>query len=148
MKVSDIRMANAVVTAAADAARLIAENRLTVESLTIESTLGDVTTGNAAVSVAVGQRPRAVLDWARFLGADVVHTDRRVDDVTLRIEVIKDGIAWHVLGSYHKSLTGNVRNRFPGITVDWERREVSGTPSARGRISAAQLEVLIGRLGV
>lgn len=141
-------MTNAVVTAAADAARLIAENRLGAETLTIENKPSDVTVGHPAVSVGVGQSPRAVLGWGRFLGTDTIYIDRRTDDVTLRAEGIKDGIAWHVLGSYHRSLTPGARNRFPGIKVEWDRREVNGTATARGRISLGQLEVLIGHLSV
>lgn len=140
-------MTNAVVTAAADAVRLISENRLGLESLTIENTPADITVGHPAVSISVGQKPRDVLGWGRFLGVDNVQIDRRPDDVILKVEGIKDGIAWHITGSYHKSLTPGARNRFPGIKVEWERREVTGNHTSRGIISIAQLEVLIGHLG-
>lgn len=140
-------MKNAVVTAAADAARLIAENRLGVESLTIENKAADVTVGHPAVSIGVGENPGQVLSWGRFLGVEVVYIDRRSRDVVLRVEGIKDGIAWHVLGSYSKSLTPGARNRFPGIKVEWDRREINDSQTSRGRISLGQLEVLIGHLG-
>lgn len=138
---------NAVVTAAADAARLIAENRLSVESLTVENKPSDVTVGHPAVSIGVGESPRAVLGWGRFIGVEAIFIERRAEDVLLRAEGIKDGIAWHVLGSYRKTLTPNARNRFPGIKVEWDRSEVSGNQTSRGQISLGQLEVLIGHLG-
>lgn len=135
---------NSVITTAADAARLMVENKLDAQSLLVENSPAEL----LVVSVGVGSNPRAVLAWARYLDIGTIRTDRRAEDVTLLVEGVKDGVAWSVLGGYSKTLTGGARNRFPGITVEWERRPIGGTRTSRGTITAGQLEVLIGALGV
>lgn len=141
-------MSNTVATTTAEAARLITANKLKATSILVENTPADAAADQPTVNISVGEEPRAVLAWARYLKVDTVLTDRRVGDATLKVHGVKDGITWSVFGSYGRSLTQGARNRYPGVTVNWERREVSGSRTGRGTITVGQLEVLIGALGV
>lgn len=138
---------NAVATVATDAARFIIDNKLVVRSMAVHSTSSIAGVTPPVVEVDVAQDPRAVLAWARFLNLDTVKVERRPEDVTLKLVATRENLSWVITGSFKKQDNAGPRNRFPGITVTWERREIGGSRTARGTITTAQLDVLIGQLG-
>lgn len=133
-------MSNAVATTALDCAQTILDNKLAALDLHLSTP--------TEVSIGVGVDPRAVLKWAEFLKATVVDVERRNQDSLLTVSATLQGVTWTVTGSFLKQEDAGPRSRFPGITVQWKTRPIGGARSSKGTITVAQLEVLIGALGV
>lgn len=128
-----------VATSAVECAQAILDNKLTALDLRM--------TTPTEIAVGVGTDLRAVLKWANFLRVQEVDIERRKDDSLVVVSATRQGVTWTVTGSFLKQDSG-ARTRFPGITVQWKTRPIGGAPSSKGTITVAQLEVLIGALGV
>lgn len=103
---------------------------------------------SAACNVEVGMLEdlRGFLEWARFLQAQTVAVERRKVDSIFTVTGVHESINWVVTVHFSKRYTPT-RQRFPGITVEFERRRIGNAISNRGTITVAQLEVLLDRVG-